>query len=114
FNGVIQNTSGTLGIDKVGTGIQTLTSSNTYLGPTIIDLGTLRVTNTYALGAGNSPVTNNAGTLDMQTSLIITNLGGGGGTIINSSTVTNTLTIQTNSTYGGVIAGKIKVYVAGG
>jgi fibronectin-binding autotransporter adhesin len=114
FTGVIKNTSGTLGIDKVGTGIETLTSSNTYLGPTIIDLGTLRVTNTYALGAGNSPVTNNAGTLDMQTSLIITNLGGAGGTIINSSATTNMLTIQTNSTYGGVIGGKITVYVAAG
>src|ERR1019366_5619936 len=114
FSGVIRNTSGTLGIFKTGTGIESLTSSNSYVGPTIIDTGTLRVTNLYALGAGNSPVTINSGTLDMDTSLIVTNLNGGGGLVINSSTFTNILTIQTNSTYGGVISGKIGVLVNAG
>ena len=114
FTGTIKNTSGALGISKEGTGVETLTASNNYVGPTIIDAGTLRVTNLYALGGGNSPVTNNAGILDMQTSLIITNLGGNAGSIINSSATTNILTIETNSTYGGVISGKIGIYVAGG
>ena len=68
----------------------------------------------YALGAGNSPVTINSGTLDMDTSLIITNLNGGGGLVINSSTVTNTLIIQANSTYSGIISGKIAVLVNAG
>ena len=113
FNGNIQNTSGTLGIAKIGTGVETLTGSNSYSGQTFIDLGTLRATNLYALGAGNSSVTNNNGTLDMQTSLIVSNLNGGG-FVINSSANSNILTLITNSTFNGVISGKIGVYVAGG
>jgi fibronectin-binding autotransporter adhesin len=113
FTGPIQNTSGTLGIVKLGTGIETLTASNSYVGPTVVDLGTLRVTNKYALGAGNSPVTINSGTLDMQTSLIVTNLNGGG-FVVNSSTATNILTVQTSSVYNGIISGKIGVFVASG
>jgi autotransporter-associated beta strand protein len=108
FTGTFQNTSGTLGIVKVGSGIETLTASNSYVGPTIVDVGTLRVTNQYALGAGNSPVTINSGTLDMQTSLNITNLNGNG-FILNSSTRTNILTVQTDSVYSGIISGKIGI-----
>jgi len=114
FSGVIQNTSGALGLFKSGNGTETLTASNSYVGPTIIDTGTLRVTNTYALGAGNSPVTINNGTLDMDTSLLITNLNGAGGTVVNSSATTNTLTILGDSTYGGVISGKTGVLVNAG
>ena len=114
FSGVIRNTSGTLGIFKSGNGTETLTASNSYVGPTTIDTGILRVNNMYALGAGNSPVTINSGTLDMDTSLIITNLNGGGGLVINSSAVTNTLIIQANSTYNGIISGKIAVLVNAG
>ncbi len=113
FSGSIQNTLGTLGITKIGTGSETLTASNSYSGQTFIDLGTLRTTNLYALGAGNSSVTNNNGTLDMQTSLIVSNLSGGG-FVINSSANSNTLTLITNSVFNGVISGKIGVYVAGG
>ena len=65
-------------IVKLGTGTETLTASNSYVGPTVVDTGTLRVTNLNAIGSGNSAVTINSGTLDMQTSLIITNLNGGG------------------------------------
>ena len=113
FSGLIQNTSGTMGLFKTGLGTETLTTSNSYVGATTIDAGTLRVTNLYALGAGNSPVTINSGTLDMDTSLIVTNLNGGG-LVINSSTFTNVLTIQTNSTYNGIISGKIEVLVNAG
>ncbi len=114
FTGVIKNTSGALGIFKTGTGTETLTASNTFVGPTTIDTGTLRVTNMYALGAGYSPVTINSGTLDMQTSLLLTNLNGAGGFVINSSAFTNTLTITSNSTFSGIIAGKIGILVNGG
>jgi len=113
FSGAIQNTSGTLGIIKTGTGTETLTASNSYVGPTIIDLGTLRVTNQYALGAGNSLVAISNGILDMNTSLIVSNLNGGG-FVINSSTATNTLTVQTDSIYSGIISGKIGVFVNAG
>jgi autotransporter-associated beta strand protein len=45
FTGVIRNTKGTLGLTKIGTGVQTLSGANTYVGATRIDGGTL------ALGA---------------------------------------------------------------
>jgi autotransporter-associated beta strand protein len=114
FSGVIQNTSGTLGIVKLGLGTEILVTSNTYLGPTILNGGTLRVSNTFALGAGNSPVIVNLGNLDMDTNLIVTNLNGAGGGIINSSTATNLLTVQNGGAYSGVISGKISLQIVAG
>jgi autotransporter-associated beta strand protein len=120
FLGTIQNTTGTVGLTKAGNGVQTLASSNSYTGPTIVNAGTLSVSNYFALGAGASPVTINAGTLDLATNVVIGTLGGNGGTIANNSTtVTNTLFITGNSTYGGVIAngsgsGRVSVLVLGG
>ena len=113
FSGVIRNTSGTLGLFKAGTGSETLTASNSYVGPTVVDVGTLRVTNTYALGAGVSPVTINSGSLIMDTSLIISNLNGGG-TVVNTAATTNLLTVLGGGTYGGVISGKIGILISGG
>ncbi|HEY3760451.1 MAG TPA: autotransporter-associated beta strand repeat-containing protein [Verrucomicrobiae bacterium] len=104
FSGVIQNTSGTLAINKNGNGTETLTSSNSYTGATTINSGTLRVANINALGAGQSAVTLNGGVLDMDSSLIVTNLSGTAGTIANNSAVsTNTLYVNSTSTYGGTI-----------
>ncbi len=114
FTGVIQNSSGTLGFVKNGTGTEILTSSNSYVGPTILNSGTLRVSNTFALGAGFSPVTINNATLDMDTNLIVTNLNGTGGGIVNSSARTNILTIQSGGEYGGVISGKIGLLINSG
>ena len=115
FSGVIQNTSGTLGLFKSGNGTETLTASNSYAGPTTIDTGTLRVTNLYALGS--SAVTINSGNLDLATSLIVASINGNGGTIVNNSTattVTNTLIVQGTSTSGSLISGRLAVLVNGG
>lgn len=114
FTGPIKNSSGVLGITKLGSGLEVLTASNSYVGPTVIDTGTLRVTNVNALGSGQSAVTINSGTLDMQTSLIVSNLNGGGGLVINSSTFTNILSIQNNSTIGALISGKIGLLINAG
>jgi autotransporter-associated beta strand protein len=115
FSGVIQNTSGTLGLFKSGNGTETLTASNSYAGPTTIDTGTLRVTNLYALGS--NAVTINSGNLDLATSLIVASINGNGGTIVNNSTattVTNTLIVQGTSTSGSLISGRLAVLVNGG
>uniref|UniRef100_UPI0020C54DAA beta strand repeat-containing protein n=1 Tax=Anatilimnocola floriformis TaxID=2948575 RepID=UPI0020C54DAA len=42
FGGTIRNTAGTLGIAKIGTGVQTISGTNTYSGPTDINAGTLQ------------------------------------------------------------------------
>jgi autotransporter-associated beta strand protein len=44
FDGVIQNTSGTLALTKVGTGTLTLAGTNTYTGDTTVSGGELAVT----------------------------------------------------------------------
>ena len=115
FTGQFKNSSGTLSIVKNGLGTETITSSNSYVGATIINGGTLRVSNTFALGAGNSPVTINNGTLDMDTNLIVTNLNGQlPGAIVNSSAFTNTLTVENGGDFGGLISGKIALFISSG
>ena len=119
FAGSLQNTSGSLALTKNGNGTQTLSGANTYTGATILNAGTLAVANYYALGSGQSAVTINNGTIDMQSSLLIGTLAGAG-TIANNSTATlNTLVITNASTYNGVIAdgtggGTVAVVATGG
>ena len=49
--GIAQIISGTGGLVKTGAGIQTLSGSNTYTGPTAVNAGTLRLGNSLALGS---------------------------------------------------------------
>ncbi len=84
FSGTVQNTAGALGLTKAGTGTQTLSGANTYSGPTVINAGALRAGNLNAFA--DSPVTINAGALDLGTSLVVSNLNGAvAGTIVNNS-----------------------------
>ena len=84
FSGLLQNTAGTLSLTKVGTGTETLTAANTFSGATILNLGSLALSNLNALGA--STLTLNAGSVDVQTSLNLTSLAGSGGSSIANST----------------------------
>jgi autotransporter-associated beta strand protein len=72
FSGVIQDTTGTLGITKTGSGTFTLSGTNTYDGTTTISAGTVVANNTQALGASTAPLNMNGGTLDIQTNSSIT------------------------------------------
>jgi autotransporter-associated beta strand protein len=51
FSGVIGNTAGSLSLVKIGTGVQTLASTNTYSGSTTVQQGTLQLANAAALGS---------------------------------------------------------------
>jgi autotransporter-associated beta strand protein len=68
FSGVFQNTTGSLGLIKTGSGTQTLTGANTYTGATTVSAGTLKLTNTTngatgTLAVGSSITVNSGGTL---------------------------------------------------
>ena len=122
FSGVIQNSSGALSLTKNGLGTETLSGANTYTGSTVINNGTLTVANVNALGSGASPLTINAGTLNLATSLVVSNLSGGAGNIENDNNASaNTLIIQGTSatTFSGTIAdgsggGSVGVKILGG
>ena len=66
FTGVIQNTGGTVSIDKKGASTQTLNGVDTYTGNTTIDAGTLSINSDASLGNGGS-LTINTGTLEINT-----------------------------------------------
>ena len=113
FTGVIQNSTGMLGLSKIGNGTLTLGSANTYGGGTTISGGILNINGDGALGAAASGLTfSSAGTLQ----------AGAGGIALNSArglTVNNgvTATIDTqanNMTIAGVIGGPGAVTKIGG
>ena len=109
FSGVIQNTSGTLALTKTGTGMLTLSGTNTYGGATTISQGTLQLGADNVLpngsGKGNVTVT---GTLDMNGHNQTINALSGAGTVDNKSgSGTNTLTVGANNATAWTFSGAI-------
>jgi len=56
FGGVIKNTGGMLALTKTGTGTLTLSGNNTFTGDVTVPSGSLRITNSNALGAGTKTI----------------------------------------------------------
>jgi autotransporter-associated beta strand protein len=106
FTGLLKNTSGTLGISKIGTNIEVLSASNSYSGPTTVSAGTLATVNDHALGSGDLTL-NAVGNLDVRTTqLFLDSLAGTGGSIVNATTSTTNRIIITGTnttTFAGVI-----------
>ena len=61
FNGSITNSSGTLSLQKIGTGIFTLAGASGYSGGTTVAAGTLLVSNTVGSATGSGAVVVNSG-----------------------------------------------------
>jgi autotransporter-associated beta strand protein len=121
FTGAIKNTSGTLALTKDGTGVQTLSGSNSYVGATTINAGSLRAASANAIGAGGSAVTVNVGsTLDVgANNVAVASITGIGTVANNTSTATNTLVVNGTSSFAGTIAdgsagGQVALLVNGG
>ena len=74
---VVSNSTGTgggsLGLSKLGIGTLTLTSSNTYSGGTMLNAGTVALSNSYALGAGTVTFASISTTLKALANLNVTN-----------------------------------------
>jgi len=94
--------SGSGAIEKVGTGIFTLSGANTYTGATTISAGTLAVANGGTVGNGSAVTISNpsgTATLDLQTGVTIGSLVMSGSTpSITNSTGTSSLTVTGTST----------------
>ena len=88
FSGVLQNTTGSLGLTKIGSGTNALLGANTLAGPVTIAAGTLIASNATALGSATVTVNTNA----------VLALGPLGITGANTLTLANHLTLQGGST----------------
>jgi autotransporter-associated beta strand protein len=89
---VIDDGASSFGITKAGTGLLVLSNANTFNGAVTISAGTLRVTNSTALGSGTKNI-------DMQGSSRVFQLSGGV-TLANNYT----LRMSSNSFDGGGIS----------
>ena len=87
FNGIIRNTTGTVSLTKIGTGIQTLGGANTYAGATTISGGTL------AIGLNGSFA---------NSSLITVGGVGSFGAVLDLTAKTGTFAFGAGQTLGGI------------
>src|SRR6187399_1462438 len=99
LNGVIDDAGGFFGIDKHGAGTLTLAGSNTYLGGTTVDEGTLIAANNNAFGntagddtdgyvwatAGGTLEIGNGVTLNKYIYLDDVGVGGNGSLVVNGT-----------------------------
>ena len=122
FSGVIQNTSGTVALQKAGMGVLTLSGANTYKGNTTIKAGTLKVgaANAIPTGSGKgsvifNPTKNNTATLDINGfDVTVNGLSQVSGSTVGAYKVVNnavgtskTLTVGNDvasSTFAGILA----------
>ena len=108
--------AGSCGLTKQGSGSLTLDINSAYMGPTIIQEGTLTLGNNDALGSlGTGPITN-LGVLDFNSTatLAVNNRIDGSGSLIKDAT--GSLRLMGTNTFSGPIAqnkGNITVGPAG-
>jgi autotransporter-associated beta strand protein len=82
FAGALVNGAGSIGLAKIGAGVQTLSGGNVYTGPTSINAGTLQLGAANAFSPGSD--VNDAGTLDMHGFAASIGALGGNGKVTNS------------------------------
>ncbi len=107
FSGVIKNTTGTVALNKVGTGTMTLSGTNTYSGGVTLTGGDLSVGAAANLGAAANPIKFNGGVLQVTGTTLTTlanpvtwSAAGGGFDIASSG---NTFTVSAALSGGGLI-----------
>lgn len=119
FSGAISNTSGALGLDKIGVGTLTLSGNSSYAGATTLNAGGLVVNHPNAIGGGTSGLTVNSGSLQLGTNAVVASLNGGAGTVGNAAgSVSNVLTVIGGGTSGSFISdgasGSLGIKLSGG
>lgn len=114
--------AGTAGLLKSGTGTLTISSTNSYSGGAVISAGTVIVSNTNALGTGNTTLgdvntgTNNVALLVSGTfshPITISSAGAGSAILgrsgMGSATISSTLTLNRNLTFQSAQSGTLSV-----
>ncbi len=115
YDGIIQNTTGTVALTKIGSGTIILSGTNNYNGATNINNGILSLTNAFGLGNSSAISVANGGALDLNFSnnsaalantnaISLSGSGSGAGalTLSNTSmTINSPLSLNGNSTIGG-------------
>ena len=108
YAGMLSDGSGQLALVKSGPGTLTLSASNGYSGGTTVAAGTLRLGNTFALGATTGSLTVNGGTVNLDGySPTVGALSGTSGTVITTTVpglVTLTDSGSASSSYGGTLS----------
>ena len=95
--------AGTGSVSKFGTRTATLMSSNSYSGGTVLNAGTLAVSNNYALGTGPLTVAASSGLATLTTLTLPNN-------VVLNDQLTNTVASGTTNT----LAGNISNIISGG
>lgn len=114
FSGVISDTSSVTAVSvmKSGAGTQIFDGINTYRGTTTVNGGTLQLGTSGNLGSGVLSVI--SGTFDLNgRSQTVSNFGGTGGALTNSSSTTSTLTVNIPAGSGGNLGAQITTPSAG-
>jgi autotransporter-associated beta strand protein len=119
FAGVIQDGTSSTALSKSGSGILTLSGTNTYTGATTIGAGTLALTGTGSIATSSQVNLSNPGTaFDISGTTAgasIASLGGISSSNVNLGTQTLTITNgNTSNIYFGAIGGSGGLTVAGG
>ncbi|EJL64423.1 LamG-like jellyroll fold domain-containing protein [Flavobacterium sp. CF136] len=110
FSGTMANASGTLSVEKVGTGTLTFSGNSTFGGATTILNGTFLLNNNGSTGTYNSPIIAQSGALGgngKATNTVTIGTGSGTGAIlvpgadgtIGTFTTTGLATLNTDATY---------------
>jgi len=105
--------SGTGGVVKTGTGLWALTGINTYTGSTEVSAGELTLSGGSALSDSSAVTVKSGAALTVLASETIGSLAGGGIVRLNASSILNTGSDNTSTTYSGEIIGSGGVVKSG-
>ena len=100
YSGIIQNGSGIVGLIQAGTGMLTLTGSNSYTGGTTITTGTLQIGNGGSTGSINGNITDNGSLVFNRVNAIaVTGTISGSGSLVQKGA--GILTLSASNSYSG-------------